>query len=74
MAVDLRFVAAASFANVEDGADAIVGDGDNVLVPEGGDVMFYGDGGAGKTTMMVDLAIHRGRNTTGRCGSTRCGS
>ena len=29
-----------------------------MLVPEGGDVMFYGDGGAGKTTLMIDLGLH----------------
>src|SRR5207248_6215569 len=26
--------------------------------PEGGDVMIYGDGGAGKTTLSIDLAFH----------------
>ena len=28
------------------------------LIPEGGDVMVYGDGGAGKTTLCLDLACH----------------
>ena len=28
------------------------------MIPEGGDVMFYGDGGAGKTTLSIDLACH----------------
>lgn len=56
---DLRFVAADQFAAVEEpGADALVGDAANVLVPESGDVMFYGDGGAGKTTLMLDLGVH----------------
>lgn len=56
---DLRFVEAAVFAAVDEpGAAALVGTEDNVLVPEGGDVMFYGDGGAGKTTLMIDLALH----------------
>lgn len=56
---DLRFVEAAVFAAVEEpGAAALVGTEDNVLIPEGGDVMFYGDGGAGKTTLMIDLALH----------------
>jgi hypothetical protein len=29
-----------------------------VVILEGGDVMFYGDGGAGKTTLGIDLACH----------------
>jgi hypothetical protein len=57
--VDLHFVSADAFASQDEpGAAALVGDDNNVLVPEGGDVMFYGDGGAGKTTLMVDLALH----------------
>ena len=28
------------------------------LIPEGGDVMIYGDGGASKTTLGIDLACH----------------
>lgn len=59
VAVDLSFVEAGAFASFEEpGAAALVGDDDNVLVPEGGDVMFYGDGGAGKTTLMIDLGLH----------------
>lgn len=42
----------------ETGAGAILGEPGNVLVPEGGDVMLYGDGGAGKTTLSFDLACH----------------
>jgi hypothetical protein len=42
----------------EPGADALVGDEDDALIPEGGDVMLYGDGGAGKTTLSIDLACH----------------
>lgn len=49
------------FAAVEEpGAEALLGDDENVLIPEGGDVMVYGDGGAGKTTLMVDCALHLG--------------
>jgi putative DNA primase/helicase len=56
---ELSFVSAEAFVGVDEpGAAALVGDDDNVLVPEGGDVMFYGDGGAGKTTLMIDLACH----------------
>ena len=56
-----RFTApvAAVFAAVEeDGAKAILGATDEALIPEGGDVLTYGDGGAGKTTLMLDLACH----------------
>jgi hypothetical protein len=42
----------------EEGEEAILGDADNAVIPEAGDVMFYGDGGAGKTTLVVDLACH----------------
>ncbi len=31
---------------------------DNAVIPEDGDVMLYGDGGAGKTTLAIDLACH----------------
>jgi hypothetical protein len=49
------------FSAVEEaGATPLVGDAHNALIPEGGDVMVYGDGGAGKTTLMVDLACHLG--------------
>jgi len=43
---------------VEEGAEAILGTAENALIPENGDVMMYGDGGAGKTTLAVDLALH----------------
>ena len=57
--VDLVFVDAADFADEDEpGAAALVGDDENVLIPEGGDVMFFGDGGAGKTTLALDLATH----------------
>jgi len=35
-------------ATKEDGADPLLGDKDQVLIPANGDVMMYGDGGAGK--------------------------
>jgi hypothetical protein len=38
----------------------LVGSEDDNLIPEGGDVMFYGDGGTAKTTLAVDLAYHMG--------------
>jgi hypothetical protein len=43
----------------EEGAEPLVGSDDgNVLIGQGSDVMFYGDGGAGKTTLTIDLACH----------------
>ncbi len=42
----------------EQGSEAVLGDADNAVIPEGGDVMVYGDGGAGKTTLCVDAACH----------------
>ncbi len=55
----LHSVTAAEFAAVEElGASPVVGDADAILVPEGGDVIAYGDGGAGKTTLMLDLSVH----------------
>lgn len=56
----LLVVSASDFVAVEEeGAAALVGDEEgNALVPEGGDVMVYGDGGAGKTTLAIDLACH----------------
>ena len=48
-----------TFAAVDEpGAGALVGDVDEALIPEDGDVMFYGDGGAGKTTLAIDLGCH----------------
>jgi hypothetical protein len=57
--LDLVFVDAAEFAaEDEPGADALVGDDDNVVIGEDNDVMVYGDGGAGKTTLAIDLSVH----------------
>ncbi len=55
----LHSVTAAEFAAVDEpGASPVVGDADAILIPEGGDVIAYGDGGAGKTTLTLDLAVH----------------
>jgi hypothetical protein len=55
----VKFVTAQNFAAVEEpGADALLGEPGEVLIPEGGDVMIYGDGGASKTTLTIDLAFH----------------
>jgi hypothetical protein len=42
----------------EEGASALVGDDENALITEDGDITFYGDGGAGKTSLAVDLGCH----------------
>ena len=58
-AAALHLASAEEFAAVDEpGADALVGTKDAALVPVGGDVMVYGDGGAGKTTLVVDLGCH----------------
>jgi 5S rRNA maturation endonuclease (ribonuclease M5) len=55
------FVAFPQFAaEEEEGAEPLVGEGKDVLIPVGGDGMIYGDGGSGKTTIVVDLACHLG--------------
>jgi hypothetical protein len=55
----LSIVTAEEFAAIDEaGAGALVGDADEALIPEDGDVMFYGDGGAGKTTLAIDLGCH----------------
>jgi hypothetical protein len=56
---DIRVVTLAEFTAVDEpGAEPLVGDEENNLIPEGGKVMAYGDGGAGKTTLTIDLGLH----------------
>jgi putative DNA primase/helicase len=56
---DLEFDEASVFAAEDEaGAAAILGDDDNVVIGENSDVMVYGEGGAGKTTLANDLAVH----------------
>ncbi len=56
---EATIITAEEFAAVDEpGADALIGTPDNVLIPVDGDVMAYGDGGAGKTTLMIDMACH----------------
>jgi AAA domain len=58
-AAELLTVTLEEFIGVDEpGAQALLGDDDAALIPEGGDVMIYGAGGAGKTTLAVDLAFH----------------
>jgi len=55
----IDIVTVEEFAAVEEpGAAAVVGAPGDVIIPQGGDVAIYGDGGAGKTTLMLDLACH----------------
>jgi hypothetical protein len=57
--LELRVLPLEEFTAVEeDAARALLGAEGAALIPEGGDVMVYGDGGAGKTTLIVDLACH----------------
>src|SRR5579862_7534833 len=47
------------FASVEEaGAAPVLGNRNAVVIPENGDVMVFGDGGAGKTTLVFDLGCH----------------
>ena len=56
---DVAVVSLEEFAAVEEpGAAALLGSEDSALIPEGGDVMIYGNGGVGKTTLSIDLACH----------------
>jgi AAA domain-containing protein len=53
----IRITPAQDFAAVEEpGAEPLVGANGEVLISEDGNVMFYGDGGASKTTLSIDLA------------------
>jgi hypothetical protein len=63
-AAGARIVTLEEFAEVDEpGAEAIVGAPGSILIPEGGDVMLYGDGGAGKTTLSIDAAFHLASGT-----------
>jgi predicted ATP-dependent serine protease len=56
---ELQVVTLDEFVAVDEQGEApLLGEGDDALVGENGDVMVYGDGGAGKTTLVVDLALH----------------
>lgn len=56
---EFRIVTADEFASADEpGGRALIGEDGNALVVEGSDVMWYGDGGAGKTTLEIDCACH----------------
>jgi AAA domain len=55
----LRIATLDEFVDVDEpGIEPVLGTEDSALIPPSGDVMVYGDGGVGKTTLMVDLACH----------------
>jgi hypothetical protein len=55
----VRIIPVSDFAAVEEpGADPLVGADGEAVIPRGGDAMLYGDGGASKTTLSIDLAFH----------------
>jgi hypothetical protein len=55
----LHIATVEEFAAVEEpGAAALLGTDDDALIGEGTDTMVYGDGGAGKTTLTLDLGFH----------------
>jgi AAA domain len=56
---DLRIVTLDEFAGVDEpGAEPILGTEEDTLISKSATVMVYGGGGAGKTTLCVDLAFH----------------
>jgi hypothetical protein len=55
----LEIVSLNEFVSVDEpGAEALLGDAGAALIPENSAVMTYGDGGAGKTTLMIDMGFH----------------
>src|SRR5215218_4014198 len=55
----LRAVPIAAFAAVDEpSAEPLLGDEHDTVLSAGGALVFYGDGGAGKTTLEVDLIFH----------------
>jgi hypothetical protein len=58
-AVELRFVPAADFIRKDEpSAEPLLGDDDDVVIARDGTMIAFGDGGAGKTTTVVDLVVH----------------
>jgi len=55
----VRFVTFDEFISTEEPtADALLGSSDETLLPVGGMLLMYGDGGAGKTTLTIDAVVH----------------
>jgi len=57
--VRLEVEDADAFAAVDEAsAEPLLGDDDNTILAAGGSAVYYGDGGAGKTTLGLDRACH----------------
>jgi hypothetical protein len=55
----LRFVSAAEFASIsEPSADPLLGTSEATVLSVGGDLITYGAGGSGKTTLALDGVVH----------------
>lgn len=58
-AVALRFVGVREFAAVDEkSAEPLIGTQTTCILSLGGMLLFYGDGGAGKTTLELDMLMH----------------
>jgi 5S rRNA maturation endonuclease (ribonuclease M5) len=57
--LELRVVSVEDFAAAEvANEEPLIGSGDKRLLPSGSTIVFYGEGGSGKTTLTSDLAFH----------------
>jgi len=60
----IRIVTLSDFISVEEEtAEPLLGSKTETLLPADGMLLMYGDGGAGKTTLTVDMAVHLGSGT-----------
>lgn len=60
----IRIVSLTDFISVEEEtAEPLLGSNTETLLPADGMLLMYGDGGAGKTTLTVDMAVHLGSGT-----------
>ena len=56
---EVRLTTLGEFADVDEPtADPLLGSSGETVIPVGGDVIAYGTGGAGKTTLSIDAAFH----------------
>lgn len=61
---DLKIVPLQQFATThEDTAEPLLGTKDDTILPAGGMLLMYGDGGAGKTTLTIDAIAHLASGT-----------
>lgn len=57
----LRIVTLSEFISIEEPtAEPLLGSKTETLLPADGMLLMYGDGGAGKTTLTIDMAAHLG--------------